>query len=233
MATDIGGLFTTPEQYRLAQQQAQAAEASQYAQLDPRSQVQYGLYRGGQQLAQGLGNLFGVQDPQMQLIARRQQLASQLDQNDPESYNKVANLAIQSGDAQFGILLAQEGRKVEESLAGVNLKKAQAQKAKDWKQTQTDSAQKRQAISDLEEKLAKVLTFTKAIKNAYTNVGDVVVNKSQCAFTAITYMGESDRRVIHQQKFELDLNLESGKSLHAQIYDALKADAAYQKATDA
>lgn len=155
MATsEIAGLFTTPEQYQLAQQQAQQAQALQYAQLDPRAQAQYGFYRGGQQLAQGVGGLLGVQDPQMQLIANRQKLASMLDQTDPESYNKVANLAIQNGDPQFGMLLAQEGRKVEESLAGINLKKSQADKNAAWKQTQTDSAQKRQAISALEEKLA-------------------------------------------------------------------------------
>lgn len=155
MATsEILGLFTTPEQYQAIQNQNAYQQAVDTAKLTPSqaasASVGYGLYN----LGKGIGGILGGQDPQLQLISQRQQLARMLDQNDPESYNKVANIAIQTGDPQFGMLLAQEGRKVEESLAAVNLKKAQAKKAEDWKQAQTDSAQKRQAIATLEEKLA-------------------------------------------------------------------------------
>ena len=91
MATsDILGLFTTPEQYQLAQRQAQEAEALQYAKLDPMSQAQYGFYRAGQQLGGAIGGALGGQDPQLQLIARTQQLAQSANLADPDSLEAVA-----------------------------------------------------------------------------------------------------------------------------------------------
>ena len=110
MATsEILGLFTTPEQYQLAQQQAQEAQALQYARLDPASQAQYGFYRAGQQLGGAIGGALGGEDPQLKMISMRQQLASQLDPSDPQSYMKVAQLASQS-DPQFAMAVADAGR---------------------------------------------------------------------------------------------------------------------------
>ena len=154
MASEVLGLFTSPEQYQQAQQQAQQAQAVKYAQLDPRAQAQYGFYRGGQQLAGAIGGALGVEDPQLKMIANRQALASRLDQSNPESYKAVAKLASESGDPQFAMAIAEAGMKLEESLAAINLKKSQADKNAAWQQTQTDSSQKRQVISSLEQKLA-------------------------------------------------------------------------------
>ena len=117
MASEIAGLFTTPEQYQLAQQQAQQAQAMQFAQLDPRAQAQYGIYRGGQMLGGAIGGALGGEDPQLKMISQRQQLASQLDQNNPESFLKVAQLAAQSGDPQFAMAIADAGRQMQASMA--------------------------------------------------------------------------------------------------------------------
>jgi hypothetical protein len=117
MASEIAGLFTTPEQYQLAQQQAQQAQAMQFAQLDPRAQAQYGFYRGGQQLGSAIGGALGGEDPQLKLISQRQQFASQLDQNNPESFFKAAQMAAQSGDTQFAMAIADAGRQLQTGLA--------------------------------------------------------------------------------------------------------------------
>jgi hypothetical protein len=117
MASEIAGLFTTPEQYQLAQQQAQQAQAMQFAQLDPRAQAQYGFYRGGQLLGGAIGGALGGEDPQLKLISQRQQFASQLDQNNPESFMKVAQLAAQSGDPQFAMAIADAGRQLQANVA--------------------------------------------------------------------------------------------------------------------
>lgn len=117
MASEIAGLFTTPEQYQLAQQQAQQAQALGFAQLDPRAQAQYGIYRGGQMLGGAIGGALGGEDPQLKMISQRQQLASQLDQNNPESFLKVAQLAAQSGDPQFAMAIADAGRQMQASMA--------------------------------------------------------------------------------------------------------------------
>jgi hypothetical protein len=129
MASEIAGLFTTPEQYQLAQQQAQQAQAMQFAQLDPRAQAQYGLYRGGQQLGGAIGGALGGEDPQLKMISQRQQLASQLDQSNPESFMKVAQLAAQSGDPQFAMAIADAGRQMQSSMATARKTTAEATKA--------------------------------------------------------------------------------------------------------
>jgi len=123
----ILGLFTTPEQYQLAQQQAQEAQAIQYANLSPMARANYGTFRAGQQLGGAIGGALGGQDPQLQLIARRQQLANQLDPNNPDSFMQVAKMAADTGDQQFAIVIADAGRKAqsEVNLATQRAKEAQ------------------------------------------------------------------------------------------------------------
>jgi len=130
MATsEILGLFTTPEQYQLAQQQAQQAQAIQYANLDPMARASYGTFRAGQLLGNAIGGALGGEDPQLKLISMRQQLASQLDQNDPASFMKVAQLAAQSGDPQFAMAIADAGRQMQAGMATARKATAEAQKA--------------------------------------------------------------------------------------------------------
>jgi len=120
MASEIAGLFTTPEQYQLAQQQAQQAQAMQFAQLDPRAQAQYGFYRGGQLLGGAIGGALGGQDPQLKLISQRQQLASQLDPTNLDTYKIVAQNAANSGDTQFAMAVADAGRQAAIQIAQAN-----------------------------------------------------------------------------------------------------------------
>jgi hypothetical protein len=159
MATNILGLFTSPEQYQANQMAQFRQQAANEVQLDPFQQASIGMRQAGYQLGGGIGGALGGQDPQLQKIAKRQALIGMLKQNDPASYATVADLATRNGDPEFGILLSQEGRKVEESIAGTTLKNAQAQKAQNQQQAQTDSAQKRTIISSLEQKLATDPTY--------------------------------------------------------------------------
>jgi len=178
MATDIAGLFTTPDQYQLAQQQAQQAQALQYAQLDPRAQAQYGFYRGGQQLGSAIGGALGGVDPQLKLISQRQAIGSQIDFADPESIMSGANLAAKTGDQALAMHLVDVANKVESTSSQTTLRKAQAQKALNWQQTQTDSAQKRATISTLEEKLASDPTY-KPSAQEIANARWIVANESK------------------------------------------------------
>jgi len=117
---DIAGLFTTPEQYQLAQQQAQDAQALQYARLDPRSQAEYGFFSAGQRLGSALGGALGGVDPQLKLISQRQQLASQLDPTNLDTYKLVAQNAANSGDTQFAMAVADAGRQAAIQIAQAN-----------------------------------------------------------------------------------------------------------------
>jgi hypothetical protein len=159
MASEILGLFTTPEQYQQAQRQAQEAEALQYAKLDPMSQAQYGFYRAGQQLGGAIGGALGGEDPQLKMISMRQQLASQLDQNDPASFMKVAQLAAQSGDPQFAMAIADAGRQMQTGMATARKTTAEAQKAElTIKQEKDFRDELSQLVNPTEEDILRIAT---------------------------------------------------------------------------
>jgi hypothetical protein len=125
-ASEILGLFATPEQYQQSQRQAQEAQAIQYANLDPRAQANYGFFRAGQQLGGAIGGALGGEDPQLKMISMRQQLASQLDPSKPESFMQAAELAAKSGDQQFAIALANAGRDAAVKVAQANRERQSA-----------------------------------------------------------------------------------------------------------
>ena len=129
MASEILGLFTTPEQYRLAQQQAEEAQAIQYANLTPMARANYGTFRAGQQLGGAIGGALGGEDPQLKLISQRQQLASQLDETNPNSYMMVAEQARRAGDPQFAMAVGDAYRQLQTGAATLRKTTAEAQKA--------------------------------------------------------------------------------------------------------
>lgn len=121
MATsEILGLFTTPQQYEQQRQAAMEAQALQMAQLTPQQRGQYGIALGAQQLGRVIGGALGGEDPQLRIISQRQQLASQLDPSNPESFMKAAQFAASSGDQQFAIALADAGRQAAVQVAQAN-----------------------------------------------------------------------------------------------------------------
>jgi hypothetical protein len=104
MASEILGLFTSPEQYRSMQDQQTQKEAIQYAGLTPFQRADVSLYTGGKQLGQAVGGLFGMEDPQLRKISMRQQMLTgaggnpRINLNDPGSMLRAANLAQEQGD---------------------------------------------------------------------------------------------------------------------------------------
>jgi hypothetical protein len=180
----VSGLFT-PELnnlqanlYQQEQQRAMQAQAVQFAKLSPIEQAQYGLFYGGQQLGGLAGNALGAKDPQLQLISQRNAISKQINMRDPESYFKAATLANQAGDREFAASLVDAGIKIESTMSQVELRKAQAQKAKNAQQAQTDSAQKRATVSDLEQKLATDPTY-KPTPQEIASVRWIIANESK------------------------------------------------------
>jgi hypothetical protein len=179
MATsEILGLFTTPQQYQqnqLAQFQNRAATE---VQLNPFQQAALGARTAGYQLGQGIGSALGGQDPQLKIISFRNSIAQQLDMSEPESYFKAATLANQAGDREFANSLVEAGTKIESTMSQVQLRKAQAKKAANYQQTQTDSAQKRASIATLEEKLATDPAYKPSAKEL-ANARFILANESK------------------------------------------------------
>lgn len=130
MAEIVSGLFgVTPEALNQQRYQQDLAQGYQMAQLSPGDAARAGLQASVGQLGRGIAGLMGVEDPQMKLIAARQQIISQLDQTDPNSYAVAAKQLNQIGDAQGAIALMDYGRKVEADMALTGQRKAAEQSA--------------------------------------------------------------------------------------------------------
>jgi hypothetical protein len=112
MATDnqsmLAGLFMTPEMYQQQQLQNARANALKFAELSPEAKASYGLNLGIERAAQGLGGLMGIEDPQMKIIAARNQVMKNIDYNDPESVKSSIQALMSVGDTQGAHELYQE-----------------------------------------------------------------------------------------------------------------------------
>lgn len=159
MPSEILGLFTTPEQYQQNQLAQARSRAFQEVQLDPFQQAALGARTAGYQFGQAIGSALGGQDPQLQLISRRQQLITQLDQSKPESYMRVAQLAAQSGDPQFAIAIANAGRQMQSGITTARKETAEAQKVELSIQQEKDFRDELSKLVDpTEEDILRVAT---------------------------------------------------------------------------
>jgi hypothetical protein len=117
MASDILGLFASPQQYEQQRQAAMEAQALQTARLSPMEQGQYGIALGAQQLGRAIGGALGGVDPQLQKITQRQQLLGMIDPNNPDSYAQAIQAALQTGDQEAAFLLRNEMMRVQEQAS--------------------------------------------------------------------------------------------------------------------
>lgn len=133
MASEILGLFTTPEQYRAMQGQQTQNEALQYAALNPFQRADVSLYAGGKQLGQATGRLFGLEDPQLKKISMRQQMISgtspmgsnlpALDFTNPVALREASAFALQQNqDPEFAMFLAKKADEVALNQANIQAK---------------------------------------------------------------------------------------------------------------
>lgn len=134
MASEILGLFTSPQQYQQQQQDLARSRAMEFARLDPFQQASAAIGQGAYGLAGAIGGALGGVDPQLQKITQRQQLLGQLDQSDPESFMKVAQAAAQIGDNEFAMAIADAGRKAASEYALISQRTREKQGADPFEQ---------------------------------------------------------------------------------------------------
>jgi hypothetical protein len=127
MASDILGLFTTPEQYQQNQLAQFQNRAAQEVQLSPFQQAALGARTAGYQLGQGVGGALGGQDPQLQLISQRNQIGRQIDMSNPASIAQGVQMASQVGDVQLATALADRLKTLQESTSKLALESASTQ----------------------------------------------------------------------------------------------------------
>jgi hypothetical protein len=128
MAEIVQSLFgVSPESYQQAQQQRADAQALQYAQLSPFQQANFAIGRGANMLGGAIGGALGGQDPELQRITARQQIAQQIDLTDPASIQQGMAMLRQAGDTVGLQQLAQIFRQQQESGALIGQRNAAAQ----------------------------------------------------------------------------------------------------------
>jgi hypothetical protein len=128
MADIVPSLFgVTPQMYRQQQQDRADAQALRFAQLDPFQQANFAIGRGANMLGGAIGGALGGQDPELQRITMRQQIARQLNPGDPASIQQAIAALQQSGDAEGAMMLQGEYRKLQESGALIGQRTAAAQ----------------------------------------------------------------------------------------------------------
>jgi len=121
----VAGLFgLTPEMYGERQRTSALQEGITLAQLDPASRGAALTYGGARGLGTAIGGAMGVEDPQLKMISTRNAIAQQIDQSNPESILKGAQMLAQAGDQQGAMALAQYARQAQSEMAQTQQRRA-------------------------------------------------------------------------------------------------------------
>jgi hypothetical protein len=124
----VAGLFgMTPQMYQNQQYGQDLNRGIALAQLSPGAAAQAGLQASVGQLGRGIAGAMGIEDPQLKMISARQQILGQLDQSDPASILKGAQMLAQMGDQQGAMALAQYARQSQSEMALVQQRRAAEQ----------------------------------------------------------------------------------------------------------
>jgi hypothetical protein len=114
----VAGLFgLTPQMYQNQQYGQDLNRGIALAQLSPGAAAQAGLQASVGQLGRGIAGAMGIEDPQLKLISTRNTIAQQIDQTNPESILKGAQMLAQMGDQQGAMALAQYARQAQVQIA--------------------------------------------------------------------------------------------------------------------
>jgi hypothetical protein len=114
----VAGLFgLTPEMYGEQQRRGALREGIELAQLDPAARGAAMTYAGARGFGGALAGAMGIEDPQLKMISARNTIAQQIDQTDPASILKGAQMLAQMGDQQGAMALAQYARQAQSDAA--------------------------------------------------------------------------------------------------------------------
>ena len=121
----VAGLFgLTPQAYQNQQYNQDLKRGTELAALDPGAAARANLMASVGQLGRGFAGALGIEDPQLKLISTRNTIAQQIDQTDPESILKGAQMLSQMGDQQGAMALAQYARQAQSEMAQTQQRRA-------------------------------------------------------------------------------------------------------------
>ena len=127
----VAGLFgLTPQMYGEQQRTSALAEGIRLAQLDPAARGAAMTYAGARGLGNAIGGAMGIEDPQLQMITRTNQLMQGLNLRDPQSLANAAQQASQMGNIPLAMKLIElsDNAQIRAQQEQVRLQQAQAQR---------------------------------------------------------------------------------------------------------
>jgi hypothetical protein len=165
MADIIPSLFgLTPEMYGQQQQTSAMNRGIQLAGMSPEARGAAMTYAGAAGLGRAVGGILGAEDPQLKLISIRNTIAQQIDQTNPESILKGAQMLAQAGDQQGAMQLAQFARQAQSEMAQSQQRLAAARAS--------DAAARRERVqADPFQKLVESGKYTPASLAEYQRTG--------------------------------------------------------------
>jgi hypothetical protein len=169
MAEIVQSLFgVSPEMYQRQQQDRIDAQALRFAQLDPFQQANFAIGRGANMLGGAIGGALGGQDPELQRITRRQQIAGSLNPNDLSTFEQAFN-ALAPTDPQGAMMVRAELEKVQMGQAKLASEGALARQRD---AAATASLREKEGVDPVQQ-ILRTGKFTPASVSAYQKSGEI------------------------------------------------------------
>lgn len=188
MAEIVGSLFgITPDLYERQLRAQDEERAIKMANLAPGARGSAMIQSGAGALSRGIGGLLGAEDPQLKLIAARQQIMTQTDQSNPQSLTNAAKQLNALGDTQGAIALMDYARKAQSELALAQQRQATTAK------TQLSIDQEKQLRDEL-SKLPPDATQEQIL--------GIVTKYGSADKVLATLQGAADKQMANQARIE-------------------------------
>jgi hypothetical protein len=218
----VAGLFgLTPQMYGQQQQNTALAEGIRLAQLDPASRGAAMTYAGARGLGGAFANALGVEDPQLQMISARNSILQQIDQSDPDSLIKGAQMLAQAGDQQGAMALAQYARQAQSEMAQTEQRRAAGQASLAAREASLAAAGRERFQADPEKvRLARAVAATKGVEGS----PEYIAAYNESLEKQMTPTDKPETKTNIQKLQEYAATLPPGSPLLAQVQEAIRAE---------
>ena len=221
----VAGLFgLTPEMYGQQQRVGAMNEGIALAQLDPAARGAALTYGGAKGLGGAIAGAMGIEDPQLKLISTRNTIAQQIDQTNPDSILKGAQMLAQAGDQQGAMALAQYARQAQVQIAEQQQRLAAGQAS-------LAAAKRERVQADPFQKLVESGKYTPASLAEFQRTGlpaDLVLYEKPEKPTKTSYGPEADRA----SKATYGKNFDELTQAEAAVIDTILEERGVKKAKE-
>lgn len=191
----VASLFgMNPQMYGEQQRVSALNEGVSLANLNPAARGAALTYAGARGLGTAIGGAMGVEDPQLKLISTRNAIAKQIDQTNPESILKGAQLLAEAGDQQGAMAFAQLARQAQSEMALTQQRQAA-------QQSSLATAAKTQLSIKQEEQLRDELSKL-GPDATQEQILSVVTKYGSPDKVLATLQGSADRQLANQARID-------------------------------